>query len=292
VYIGNRYGKSVEGIFQITTTEETKYPDSWRAQQILATIAALDYVGRWIDTTRGQKIYTAGHATEMPEPLSHARSEVVAQISDVNQENDSLWRYVRAIVKDAKHFGISLGESFTGGALTSLLHSLPHTSRYIDSSIVWYDKSFKHAFGVRDDLLGAEQIASLATARDCAAKLLKNAHHQGGNTQTAIATTGRACRLGGLPDDLYVAVSSKAGDSVSQMAAKMLVTSTQDIPLSPFAYDRNELSRQLGVSMSVLLLGGALAQHYPKYRPTLIPNLKKFGNFIGTFGELKLEVSN
>jgi len=258
VYIGDRASVKLAG-FQFRRTCQEDSVASWRANQVISAVAALHLLSHWISMVAGTN--EESHVPVKPRDLQLEASKV--QLSDeiirIKNANDLLWRDIYKVLLDSKHSGIVLGESFTGGKIASLLHSLPGSSHLIDTSLVWYAPEFKKVFEVAEFGLTVSNIASPATTMLAAEGLLKNTRLGSG---TAVATSGFT-NVRGEADHFSVSVMDKHTDSKTNVirarSAQVKVLATS---MEPVGYTRKEFTRQMGASVALILIARTLESRY------------------------------
>lgn len=116
----------------------------------------------------------------------------------------------QAVIDQARALGLSIGtaESLTGGAVASLLVSIPGASQVFRGSVVAYDSLLKHdLLGVDAGLLASDGAVSAEVASDMAEGALSRL-----GVDIAVATTGVAGPdpdpvSGEAPGKVFIAVS-------------------------------------------------------------------------------------
>lgn len=285
VYIAQRDGKEVSAplIFERKIEESTLH--KWRSNQVLSAIGALHQLGLWIrDHSGSREEIVFPDSTE----LIIQRSQFVHlsdTISTIKTESDRAWRAIAKVLKQTGHNEITIGESFTGGAFASLAHSLPGMSRFFSNAVVWYDKSFKAAFGVDEDYLKQSRIVSAETTFQCARALMWNTPGRFNNhARTAIATNGWTNLGEGIPDRFSVSVVDYGGRPIER-SADVFVTGVQSLEKSD---ERKAITRLVGVAAAEMLFGEVLAQRYSAHRATLEPAMERLNDLVQTFGIVRL----
>jgi nicotinamide mononucleotide (NMN) deamidase PncC len=258
VYIGER-GKALRlRSFSFSRSTNETQIERWRANQVLSAIAALHQLAEWINEHSGKKevSYNAN-----PKEI-HVRSQkfqLSEEILAIKKCNDKLWRILRSSLKRHNHPGLVIGESFTGGKLASLLHSLPKSSRLVHTSLVWYTPEFKLAFDVADSDVVSFKIAGTDTTKRAAVGLLNNTSVSLG---TAIATSGFTNYLKAA-DNFSISVVDRAyiGKKLveREFSARVNVVRTA---VQPPSYQRKEHTRQVGTAVALILLAKALEERY------------------------------
>lgn len=283
VYTSERTGEYRDESIFVPRPNADNFVDRWRSAQILATVAALHYLGRWVDEHSGEKTFQNLLVGDLRRPeFQILQPERHPDIRAVKNLNDALFQRTLLCLRAVQHGGISLGESFTGGAIASLFHSMPQVGRHINTSVVWYAREFKTAFGVEDEKLRPRNIAEIETVVDAAKGLHASLPQR--RTSTAIATSGWAnYHAKGESDFFSVAAHSKFAEHDARYAYRVSVDSTRDEPLSTH---RKELTRQLGVTAALGAMALSLLDLYPQLQRHLKPvsnaaeeMLKRFARF-------------
>ena len=127
----------------------------------------------------------------------------------------------QAVIDQARALGLSIGtaESLTGGAVASLLVSIPGASRVFRGSVIAYDSLLKHdLLGVDAGMLASEGAVSAEVASDMAEGALARL-----GVDVAVATTGVAGPdpdpvSGEAPGKVFIAV---AGGSLGTLVREL-----------------------------------------------------------------------
>lgn len=290
VYLSDRGADGSVSQFYFPPCVERDPIKVWRAGQITAAIAGLHYLEGWLEQRSQSRCVLQSHSadillTERP----RGAPEHEASIRLIKTTNDQYFRQLRSLIRSGGHEGFIFGESFTGGAINSLFQSVPRMARYVDYAVVWYAPEFKEVFGVDRSYLNTQTIATPRTVEEAALGLLANppsivpSPYRAGivgtkGAHTAVTTSGWASLdIPGGVDNFSVCVRSLWGGRAVTYTGQLNVETSRALPP---CYARKEITKQLGVTVALYLVGRALADLNQTTPVAFKRTTAALGNFI------------
>lgn len=241
---------------------------SWRYYQTMAALCGLHQLQIWFRLNNVPNKPAILKASELSIPVgrllnrsSLGQQSLPAKIPTtteaIRRESDKVWREsVFPLLERLDLRGISMAESFTGGALAALVHSIPGVTRRTDHEIVWYNEPTKRAFGVQQAMLTDTAIVDPRTMTSGGIALIEASP----DTTTAITTSGWT-NLTGKPDKFSVAVVNKIPGYFRIVRAQVVIKDSANWPSSA---ERKAFAREAGVAVSLLTFSRLLIGRLPR----------------------------
>ncbi len=226
--------------------------------------SALVSFGRWLATR-----FALASPPQVLGPVEATLRSSDAEI--VHDFNRVIWEQVANVIRLPK---IACGESFTFGKLAQLVAR--GDQGILSSFYGWYHPSYKVAVGVPRENVSDERIAEPDTVVFGAKGLLA----QDPEARLSLATSGWANYWkAGQGDYFSVACAAREPNGLAISALRMTVDLSRSWPLER---PRRELTRELGVSASLLLLCETLSVK----RPELQSAARRLGELLASYGAI------
>ncbi len=216
-------------------------------RSLLAAITALHYLLTWSLNQLELPAIEISSPREVVNLVGLTAAERV-KLDELDQRNRALLRAIAG--KELPN--IVVGESFTGGALSALLHSHPAVDGKLHSAVTWYHSSYKEPFGVSDTQLRSNMIADPDTVMTLAGGLLSLVPE----ANLAITSSGFASMDQGVADSFSIGLAYRINGKEQRSAVQVVVGETKMLPPSLF---KKEYTRKIGVAVALQMLLNNLA---------------------------------
>lgn len=223
--------------------------DSHLARQEHAAVVLLIHTANWIEKSYPGVLDRA----QITSVIVDKENLKVEQAVEIAKKNSDFWIRISKKLMELPELKLSVGESFTFGKLASLLTSQADSANLLELAYGWYDPKFKQVLKVPAEMLTDDRIADPDTMITASRGLFAICSQ---NVKITIGTSGRANNWeDGKADYFSVAMTARCRDQFRSRSIKFEVDSTKTEPKDR---TRREITRELGVTASLLLLSEAL----------------------------------